>query len=245
MIKSLKNWVEDRTGLLGHTKNFLNERIPRSTGWRNTLGSAAGALLLIQFLSGVLMMLFYVPHPNAAYESVQFVEGGLLGGSFVRAMHYWGASFIIVALFVHLVRVFLSGAYKKPREVTWLVGLALLGIVFALAFTGQLLPWNQDGYWAAKVGVEIGASAPILGPYVRHALLAGDSIGALTLTRFFTLHVVILPALLSVLLLFHLYLLRRHGPTPAPDSAPEEEDRFFPLQTARDAIIVKIGRAHV
>ena len=119
---------------------------PASVGWRNTLGSVAGALLLIQLLTGFLLALYYVPHPGAAHETVRYVEEEVRGGALVRALHYWGASFIMIALFIHVVRVFLAGAYKKPREMNWLIGLALLGAVIGLAFTGQLLPWNQAGY---------------------------------------------------------------------------------------------------
>ncbi|MEX2016017.1 MAG: cytochrome b N-terminal domain-containing protein, partial [Candidatus Hydrogenedentales bacterium] len=167
------SWLEQRTGAAAASRHFMTETIPASTGWRNTFGSLAGALLLFQVLTGFLLALYYVPHPEAAYESVGYIERELTLGWFMRALHYWGASFIVIALFLHIVRVFWSGAYRPPRELTWIVGVILLGVTLTLAFTGQLLPYNQMGYWAANVGVEIAASTPVIGARVRDLLLGG------------------------------------------------------------------------
>ena len=238
MFRAVYDWIQDRTGLPSAVKHFMEEPIPKTAGWRNTLGSVAGALILLQIVSGILMMMFYVPHPEAAYKSIAFVEDGLFGGSLIRALHYWGASFIVVALFAHMVRVFLSGAYRKPREGVWLLGVALLGIVLALAFTGQLLPFNNAGYWAANVGIEIGSSAPVLGPFIKKFIMGGDVIGALTLTRFYAAHVVVLPGLLGLVLVGHLVLLRRHGAT-RPDSDPTTDTvSFFPHQLFKDMVAI-------
>ncbi len=238
MIRTVYGWLQDRTGLPSALKDFMGEQIPKTAGWRNTLGSVAGALILLQIVSGILMMMFYVPHPEAAYKSIAFVEGGLLAGSLIRALHYWGASFIVVALFFHMVRVFLSGAYQKPREGVWLLGVALFGIILALAFTGQLLPFNNAGYWAANVGIEIGSSAPIVGPFIKKFIMGGDVIGALTLPRFYAAHVVVLPGLLGLLLVGHLVLLRRHGAT-RPDSDPSTDTvSFFPNQLFKDMVAI-------
>lgn len=240
-LLNLKKWLEDRTGLPGALGKFLEEPIPASAGWRNTLGSIAGALIVVQLISGSLLMIFYVPHPEAAYESLKFIETSLSGGGLVRALHYWGASFIVVALFVHIIRVFFTGAYRKPREVTWVIGVVLLLVVMGLAFTGQLLPWDQKGYWAAKVGVEIGSSTPLVGPIVKQLLLGGDSVGALSLIRFYAMHVLFLPATLAGLILLHLYLLRRHGPAKPVDETATVS--FFPVQVARDAVAISVALA--
>lgn len=241
MSTQMLAWLENRTGLLSARAAFMGERIPRSTGWRNTLGSVAGALLLVQILTGILLALYYVAHPDAAYESVAFIEEGVTGGSFVRALHYWGASFIVAALFFHICRVFFSGAYKAPREVTWLLGIVLFIIVMALAFTGQLLPWNQEGYWAAKVGVEIGSSAPVVGDYIGRLIMGGESIGALTLTRFYAAHSVLLPALLGVFVVAHLVSLRRHGPVRTSRDTGDETVPFHPYQLARDLVAISLA----
>lgn len=241
MASGNRNWLEDRTGAVSALREFLYDRIPASIGWRNTLGSLAGALLLVQIVTGFLIALYYVPHPEAAYASLQWFADNITLGWFVRALHYWGASFIVVGLFLHACRVFFSGAYKKPREVNWLVGLALLGVVVLLAFTGQLLPYNQMGYWAATVGIQIASSAPIIGDKVGELLRGGDTVGALTLTRFYALHVVLLPIVLGLLVGLHLYLLRRHGPKAATGDTSGKTDTFFPAQFFRDMVVISVA----
>lgn len=241
MIARIKDWLEDRTGAASGAAAFLGERIPKSIGWRNTFGSVVGALLLVQIVTGFLLALYYVPHPDAAYDSVAFIEEEVMGGGLVRALHFWGASFVIVGLFLHMSRTFLSGAYKKPREMTWLFGIALFGVVIGLAFSGQLLPWNQDGYWAASVGIEIAASAPLVGGVVRKLLMGGDVVGALTLTRFYAMHIVLLPALLGLLVGGHVYLLRRHGPTPLSSDTSGDMVAFHPYQSFRDIVVVSVA----
>ncbi|MCH7959857.1 MAG: cytochrome b N-terminal domain-containing protein [Candidatus Hydrogenedentes bacterium] len=234
-------WLEDRTGLFGAARAFLKEEIPRSTGWWNTLGSIAGALLLLQIATGFLLALYYVPHLDSAYASVQYVKEEIMAGGLVHALHYWGASFIVAALFIHMIRVFVAGAYKKPRELNWWIGLALFGLVIGLAFTGQLLPWGQEGYWAAKVGVEILSDTPIIGDHLATLFIGGESLGALTLTRFYALHVVLLPAMLGLLVGLHLYLLRRHSPLrPARDTTAETIP-FFPNQLAKDLVTISLA----
>jgi ubiquinol-cytochrome c reductase cytochrome b subunit len=237
------SWLDDRTGLVRGSRRVLEEPVPSSVGWRHALGSLTGALILIQFLSGLLLALYYVPHPDAALASIEFVERSVTTGALVRALHYWGASFILVALILHITRVFLGGAYRPPREVTWLCGLALLVLLLALTFTGQLLPWTQSGYWAASVGIEIAASVPLIGPSASRMLQGGDTLGALTLTRFHGLHVGWLPGLLCLLTVFHLALLRRHGSArPARDTGSATVP-FAPSQLTRDLVVVSIGLA--
>lgn len=234
-------WIESRTKLISGSKHFLGEEIPASTGWRNTLGSLLGAFLLVQILTGFLLALYYVPHPEAAHASLEYVNESVLGGSLVRSLHYQGASFIMVALFLHMVRVFYSGSYRAPREGVWLTGLALLGVTVGLAFTGQLLPYNQMGYWAANVGIEIASSTPVIGSYIKQIIQGGDTIGAVTLTQFYALHVVLLPGLLGLLTAIHLYLLRLHGPARSDSDSTSKMDTFFPIQFFRDMIVVSVG----
>lgn len=241
--QTIVDWVESRSALISGAKHFLKEEIPASTGWRNTLGSLLGALLLVQILTGFLLALYYVPHPEAAHASLEFVNEAVLGGSLVRSLHYQGASFIIVALFLHTLRVFYSGAYRAPREGVWLTGLALLGITVAIAFTGQLLPFNQMGYWAASVGIEIASSVPVVGPHIKQLIQGGDAVGAVTLTQFYALHMILLPGLLGLFTALHLFLLRKHSPVrPAQDSTTET-DTFYPVQFFRDMVTVSVGLA--
>jgi len=239
----MAGWFESRSGGRAALREFLGEKMPASVGWKNTLGSLAGALLLVQIVTGILLMLYYVPHPEAAYTSLEWMAKNVTLGALVRALHYWGASFVIVAVAVHMLRVVVTGAYRAPRELNWLTGLALFGVVITLAYTGQLLPYNQMGYWAGAVGIEIASSAPFIGPEIRALMMGGDTVGALTLTRFYALHVVVLPALLGVLVMAHLYLLRKHGPArAASDTAPAVEP-FYPMQFLRDMVVISGGLA--
>jgi ubiquinol-cytochrome c reductase cytochrome b subunit len=241
MVRRIGSWFESRTALGAVLRAFLSENVPATVGWRNTLGSVVGALLLVQMITGVLLALYYVPHPEAAFESIAWVEQHVTLGAFVRALHYWGASFAIVAALAHMMRVYFTGAYRPPREINWLIGLALLVVVVTISFTGQLLPYNQIGYWAATVGIEIVSAAPIVGGTIRELMTGGDTVGALTLTRFYAVHVVALPALLGVLVVWHLYLLRRHGPMrPANDTAGATEP-FFPRPFFRDMVAISVG----
>jgi ubiquinol-cytochrome c reductase cytochrome b subunit len=234
------SWLNQRIGLPDAVRAFLTEPIPSSIGWRRTLGSLAGAILLVQIVSGILLAVYYVPHPDAAYASLQYVENRVTAGRLVRALHYWGTSFAVVAVFGHLARVFFSGAYRPPREATWITGVILLLVVLALAFTGQLLPWNQMGYWSASVGIEIASSAPLVGPAIKRLLVGGSSLGALTLTRFYAAHAIVLPGLIGMLVVAHLYFLRRHGPSrPARDEGSDLTP-FAPTQLARDLVAISV-----
>jgi len=237
----IADWLESRTGALRGLRAFLNEEMPASVGWRNTLGSVAGAILLVQILTGVLLAIYYVPHPQAAYESLEWMAKHVTLGGFTRSLHYWGASFAVVAVFVHLCRVVFTGAYRTPREMNWITGLALFGVVVTLAYTGQLLPFDQMGYWAGTVGIEIASAAPLIGPGIRKMMIGGDTVGALTLTRFYALHIVVLPALLGVLVVAHLALLRRHGPMRAASDRTSRMASFYPAQFFRDMIAISFG----
>lgn len=243
IFSTIVTWLEDRTAVGRGIRTFLEEQVPTSLGWRNTLGALAGALLLLQIVTGVLLALYYVPHPEAAFESLEWMAENVTLGGFTRALHYWGTSFIVAALFLHMLRVFVAGAYKKPREINWLTGLALLGVIMALAFTGQLLPFNQMGYWAAKVGVEIVSSAPLVGESLGRLLIGGDTVGALTLTRFYALHMIVLPALLGLFVVVHLHQLRRQGPMRPLRDTGDAAEPFFPMQFARDMLVISVALA--
>ncbi len=235
------DWIESRTGAFRGLRLFMNEEVPASIGWRNTLGSVAGALMLVQIVTGILITIYYVPHPEAAYESLEWMAKNVTLGAFTRSLHYWGASFAVVAVFVHMCRIVFTGAYRTPREMNWITGLALFGVVITLAYTGQLLPFNQMGYWAGTVGIEIASAAPIVGPDIRKLMMGGDTVGAMTLTRFYVLHIVVLPLLLGGLVVAHLYLLRRHGAMRYPSDTTSRMVSFYPAQFFRDMVAISFA----
>ena len=235
-MKRLLAFLESRAGASSLWRAFADEAVPIRRAWLFTLGSAALVALVVQVLTGLALALSYAPTPDHAWESVKAIQTKLPAGALVRGLHHWGASAMVVLAALHLARTFLFGAYRKPRELNWLVGVALLLVILAFGFTGYLLPWDQKAYWATVVGTKVPAALPVVGPAVSRALAGGGIVGAATLTRFYAVHVVLLPILALVLVAAHLLLLRKHshaGPTEGPD--PRQP--FFPYQAARDAVV--------
>jgi quinol-cytochrome oxidoreductase complex cytochrome b subunit/mono/diheme cytochrome c family protein len=196
---------------------------------------------VIQVITGILLAMDYAPAVNSAYSSVRFVQEEVPLGRFVRAVHHWGASLMVILVLVHLVQVFVWGAYKRPREFTWIIGVLLLACTLGLAFTGYLLPWDEKAYWATKVGLGIASTVPLVGDALRRLLQGGPEIGNLTLTRFFALHGFILPTALALLAVAHLYLFRIHGVTPrwwaSEEQLHAEAEPFWPGQAWKDAVL--------
>ena len=209
--KFLVDWLEDRTGIVTMTEHFLFEPVPKRGAWLYTLGSATLFLITLQFLTGILLLFYYVPTTDHAWNSVYYIMHGAYFGTLIRGIHYWSANFLMAVIGLHMARTFFSGSYKAPREINWVVCVVLLLLVIGLAFTGYLLRWDQDGFWASVVGIKIGSYSPFVGPYVTHFLVGGDAVGPATLSRFFALHVWLLPAAIAPLIGIHLFLLRRHG----------------------------------
>ncbi|HEV3477186.1 MAG TPA: cytochrome b N-terminal domain-containing protein [Rubrobacteraceae bacterium] len=209
--KSLTDWMEHRTGIVTILEHFLYEPVPRRGAWLYTLGSATLFLITLQFLTGILLLFYYVPTTDHAWNSVYYIMNDVYFGQLIRGIHYWSANFLLAVIGLHMARTFFSGSYKAPREINWVIGVILLLLVIGLAFTGYLLRWDQDGFWASVVGMKIGSYSPFVGGYVINFLLGGDVVGPATLSRFFALHVWLLPAAIAPLIGVHLYLLRRHG----------------------------------
>ncbi len=180
-------------------------------GWWYVFGSASITLLVIQVLSGMGLALVYVPTTEGAYQSLAYLNYQQPLGWFVRSLHYWSGSAMVVMVVVHLIQVFLHGAFKYPRELNWLTGVVLLFLTLGMAFTGQVMRWDADAYWGVGVGASMAGRVPILGPYLVDLLLGGPIIGALTLSRFFALHVFVIPGLLLALLALHLWLVLKRG----------------------------------
>jgi quinol-cytochrome oxidoreductase complex cytochrome b subunit len=239
VIGRLIDWLDERTGLKAIREVLLDEPLPAGTGWFFTLGSVLLGLLGVQILTGAFLTLYYAPTPDHAYDSVRFIDS-TTAGRIVRGLHHFGASFIVVAAALHMLRVVGFGSYKRPRELTWLSGLGLLGLILAFALTGYLLPWDQRAYWATVVTINISRLAPLAGDIVAGVLQGGAAIGALTLTRWYSAHVIFLPGLLVALIAAHLVLMRRQGisgPVRAHEGPPTA---FYPRQTARDVTVVSL-----
>jgi quinol-cytochrome oxidoreductase complex cytochrome b subunit len=210
------DWLEERSGLVGGLKYFLFRHVPRDTNWFHTLGSATLTAFIVQLVTGVVLAFYYKPSPNEAYASIQYITNDLTLGWLVRGMHRWGASVFIILLFLHMGRVFLFGAYKYPRELNWLLGVLLLVLAMLEGFTGYLLPWDQTAYWATVVGINLNATAPFAGPFLSDFLRGGQEIGTDTLSRFYSLHMLLIPGGLIALITLHLYLVIRLGVTSPP-----------------------------
>src|SRR5580698_9185413 len=208
--------IDDRTGLHTGLRTFLYEEIPASSGWHQVFGSVALFLILTQFFTGALLAFNYAPTPGDAYNSLRYILTEVTGGRLIRGLHHWGASMMIVVVVLHMVQVFLYGAYKKPREATWMVGVVLLLVTFAYGLTVYLLPWDNRAYFGTVVATRIAGSAPVLGPYLVRLLCVGGEVGVVTFARFYGMHVLLLPPATILLIALHVFLVRKHGVAPAP-----------------------------
>ena len=240
MLERLGNWFDERTGYRALLHHALDEEIRGGARWAYVFGSGLLVLFLCQVVTGFLLMATYTPAVNGAWSSVFYIQHKMASGWFVRGMHSYGAQAMVVVLGMHLLQVALYGAYKKPREVTWWVGLALLGVVQGLALTGYLLPWDQKGYWATKVATNIAGTIPVLGPTLQTLIVGGADYGQATLTRFYVLHVGVLPATLAAIAGMHLALFRKHGATPPQKADLKVSEPFFPGQLARDVLFAVV-----
>jgi len=234
----LGDWLDHRTGHRELVHQALSHPVRGGARWSYVFGSALVVLFALQGLSGASLALFYSPSATDAWASVHFIQHHVLLGWLARGLHHHGASAMVLVAALHLLQTLWSGAYRAPRELSWLTGLALLLSVLTLALTGYLLPWDQKGYWATRVATSIVGLAPGLGAPLQRIAQGGASYGNLTLTRFYAAHVILLPALVTALVAAHLWLFRRHGVTPPPwarDARAGREEPFFPRQLAMDA----------
>ena len=239
-FEKVVEFVDERVGLKTIQAKMLNEPIPGGSRWAYAFGSVLLFIFILQVVTGILLMFYYVPSTDHAYDSTQYIIHEVDYGWFLLSYHFWGSSAMVVMVFAHMSQVFLWGAYKKPRELIWLVGLALFGIVMGFGFTGYLLPWDQRAYWATVVGVEIMDKTPIVGDFMARFLKGGPTPGQMTLSRFFVIHVMVLPAALAGLAGLHIFLFRKAGPAGPFRGTPEEikakTDYFFPRQIWKDIV---------
>jgi quinol-cytochrome oxidoreductase complex cytochrome b subunit len=211
------------------TREQLAEPQPRHVSWLHTLGFTALMLFALQIASGILLLFYYKPGAATAYESVKFISDKVTFGWFFRQLHTWGANFIVTVVALHIVRVFFYGAYKKPRELTWMVGAGLFLVTLGFAFTGYLLPWDQLAFWGTTVGTESTKEVPLIGNFLLKFLRGGDHVTDITLTRFFAIHVALLPAALLLLIGLHLFFIRYHHISPlsrTDEPEPHHNPRF-------------------
>jgi quinol-cytochrome oxidoreductase complex cytochrome b subunit len=215
MLKNFFSWLDERLGLTDLYKTLLDRPEPKGNWW-NTLGSASLFLFVMQAITGILLTVYYTPSPDHAYDSIQYIMTGVAYGWLIRGIHHWGASLMVIVVFVHMIRVFVTASYKYPRELNWMIGVGLLILTLGMGFTGYLLPWNQKAYWATTVGTSIAGTVPWVGPIIEKALRGGPDLSALTLSRFFAAHIWILPATLGLLIGIHVYLVIKHGESHYP-----------------------------
>jgi len=215
MLNAMFNWLDERLGLHGIYKTVLDRKVPK-VNWFFTLGSLSAVIFLIQGVTGVFLTVYYVPTPDHAYDSVSYIMNGVAFGWLIRGIHHWGASIMVIVVFLHMLRTFYFAAYKYPREFTWVTGVILLLTTLGMGFTGYLLPWNQRAYWATTVGTQIAGTVPLIGPFMTSVLRGGPDLSALTLSRFFAAHIWILPAVIAVLIGVHIYLVIRLGIAGTP-----------------------------
>jgi ubiquinol-cytochrome c reductase cytochrome b subunit len=234
MSSKLGDWFDHRTGYRALLSHALDEEITGGARWAYVFGSGLLTLFIIQVVTGLLLMATYTPAVTGAWASIYYIQHQVAGGWFVRGMHSYGAQAMIVVLGMHLLQVALYGAYKQPREVTWWLGLALLGVVQGLGLTGYLLPWDQKGYWATKVATNIAGTVPLMGPAIQTLIVGGGEYGQATLTRFYVLHVGVLPASLLLVVVAHVAMFRRHGATPPAGADLNKKGIFYPDQLVRD-----------
>jgi len=211
VVQPIADWAEERTGVVTMLEHFLYEPVPKRGKWLYTLGSATLFLINLQFLTGILLLFYYVPTTDNAWDSIYYIMTEVYFGPLIRGIHFWSANILMIVIGLHMLRTFFSGAYKAPREINWVIGVFLIILVTILAFTGYALRWDAEGFWAWEVGIKIGSYTPFVGAYVATFLLGGDTAGPATLARVFVIHVWLLPAALAPLIGIHLYLLRKHG----------------------------------
>ena len=219
MFQKTFTWLDERLGLKTIYDTVLDRKVPK-VNWWFTLGSASLFLFVLQGITGIMLTIYYVPSPDHAYDSIQYIMTGVSFGWLIRGIHHWGSSLMVLSVFFHMVRTFFFGAYKYPREFTWLTGVFLLLLTLGMGFTGYLLPWNQRAYWATTVATSIAGTVPFIGNFINQVLRGGGDLSAVTLARFFSVHIWWFPAIIAALIGVHMYMVIRLGIS----SVPKEED---------------------
>src|SRR5450756_1171669 len=210
--KAVLDWANNRLGTEELMEDQYNRIVPiHATNYIYCFGGIAFVLFIILVITGILLAMYYQPTPDTAYQSVVNIATHVQFGWWIRSIHKWAAGAMVLLVFIHMLRVFFTSAYKRPREFNWLSGVALLMLTMGFGFTGYLLPWDQKAYWATRVGTDIAGSTPFIGHFLLVSLRGGETISAATLGRFYDLHVLVFPAIIILLLGGHFWMIRRHG----------------------------------
>jgi quinol-cytochrome oxidoreductase complex cytochrome b subunit len=220
------DWVDERTSLSGAARWVMFRKVPKGTNWFYTLGSASLFAFLSQAVTGVFLAMYYDPSITNAYESTRYLTNEIFLGEFVRGMHRWGSSVMVILVFLHMARTFFFGAYKYPRELNWIIGVVLVILTFVMSLTGYLLPFDQRSYWATIVAANINGTGPLVGPFLSDFLRGGADFGATTLSRFYAIHMMLVPAIIAALIGAHLYLVARLGTTAPPWLRAETDEEL-------------------
>jgi quinol-cytochrome oxidoreductase complex cytochrome b subunit len=241
--EKIYSWLDQRLGLSSLIEMGAKKKVPihKHSIWYY-MGGIAIALLLVQILTGVLLMFYYVPEIGSAHSSVLFINSQVDFGWFIRSLHSWGANLMIFVLFLHMFSTYFMKAYRKPREITWITGLILLVLALGFGFTGYLLPWDEISFFATKIGIDITAQLPFIGELIATLLRGGESVGQATISRFFTIHVIVLPLALFSVLGLHLLLIQLHGMSEPKEFSELPEDKktyesFFPTFALKDFMV--------
>lgn len=237
----LYRWLDRRTGVGSLMHEALDEPIPGGARWAYVFGSVLLFLFISQTVTGVFLSLYYAPTADHAHTTVAYIVKEVTGGSFLRSLHAYGSSAVVIVLLLHLTQTFLYGAYKGRREVLWISGCALFGLMLAMAFTGYLLPWDQKAFFATTVGTNMASEVPWIGSGLKRLMRGGNEMGTLTLSRFFVAHVFLLPAAVLGLVAAHVYLFRKAGAAGPPSEDPIKPQlptqRFYPRQVLMDTAV--------
>lgn len=215
MANKIMEWLDERLGLKTIYSTVLDRKVPK-VNWWFTLGSASLFLFVMQGITGIFLTVYYVPSPDHAYDSIQYIMNGVAFGWLIRGIHHWGATLMVIFVFAHMLRTFFYAAYKYPRELTWLTGVVLFLATLGMGFTGYLLPWNQRAYWATTVGTQIAGTVPFVGEFILSVLRGGPDLSAVTLARFFSVHIWFIPAVIALIIGIHMYLIIRLGISSLP-----------------------------
>ncbi|MBE0429232.1 MAG: cytochrome b N-terminal domain-containing protein [Thermoleophilia bacterium] len=210
-FKAIGDFFDERFEMRRVLREFADHNVPDHVNWLYCFGGITFLCFLIQAFTGILLAFYYQPTMDDAYSSVLFIMEEVPYGAIVRSLHAWTANIMIIMVIIHMLRVFFHGAYRPPREMNWLTGVLLFFMTITFGFSGYLLPMNQLAYWATKVGTEIAGAMPFVGSYVQVFLMGGERISDATLTRFYTIHVIILPVVLSLFLVLHFVMIRKQG----------------------------------
>jgi menaquinol-cytochrome c reductase cytochrome b subunit len=222
-------WIDQRTAASGFLTGMLYRKVPKGTNWFYTLGSATLFAFIVQAVTGVFLAMFYTPSATQAYASISHINNEVPLGALVHGMHKWGSSLMVILVFLHMGRTFFFGAYKYPRELNWVIGVVLLILTMTMAFTGYLLPFDQRSFWASVVGININGTGPVVGPYLSDFLRAGPELGATTLSRFYSIHMLLVPGAIIALIGAHLYLVVKLGTTAPPWVRAEKPKNAIPV----------------